>query len=54
MASGNVMKLPLDGIVGTPSHYQMDDINVSEELAKSGIWKTLQSHENESKISSDL
>ena len=37
MANGNVMKIPMDGQQSFNS-----DINISEEMNRSGVWKSLE------------
>ena len=36
MANGNVLKIPVSG------NDQSADINISEELSRSGVWKSLE------------
>ena len=53
MASGNVMRLPLDAFTDTDKYdndYD-DKINVTEEMNKSGIWQSL---EYENKAAKDV
>lgn len=54
MASGNVMKLPLDSILDNKAYEYADDkINVTEELNRNGIWKSLD-YENQKHKKDDM
>ncbi len=43
MANGNVMKIPISENEGNNSY---GDINISEEMNKSGVWKSLEGSSN--------
>lgn len=43
MANGNVMKIPISGEGGNGNG---SDINISEEMNKSGVWKSLEGSSN--------
>jgi len=44
MANGNVMKIPISG--------DNSDINISEEMNKSGVWQSLETSNSGTKLSS--